>query len=303
MIKQVLRINVSTTDEFVRGEVGMFELERERDRTMLAWAGRVVGMGKERWVRRVYDIAWKEINRGRVKSWKRRVQDLLAKYGLVKEFEKLKEGALEDKWDRRVRDEVQRQAIEDWRDGVQRGRKLDLYAKVKKEWGFEEYLEGIMGKGEILMTRFRSGSAAIGEETKRWGGGGEGVWDDDGVERKKRGECKVCKEGCVETLQHMLIECAAFREMREKWWSVVRSVVGIGSDVRVLSEEVCGFNPLELMLGWKHPKLSEDDGLRVLVASTCLFAKLWSTRADLLYGQWGDPLGVNDAFIYDTTET
>src|SRR5690348_14130604 len=35
MIKNTLRVNKSTTDEFVRGEVGVFELERERDRSLL----------------------------------------------------------------------------------------------------------------------------------------------------------------------------------------------------------------------------------------------------------------------------
>ena len=45
MIKNVMRINRSTTDAFVRGDVGMWELERFRDVAMLEWLGRVLRMG------------------------------------------------------------------------------------------------------------------------------------------------------------------------------------------------------------------------------------------------------------------
>ena len=53
MIKSTLRVNKSTTDEFVRGEVGVFELERERDRSLLLFFGRIMKMCEERWVKKV----------------------------------------------------------------------------------------------------------------------------------------------------------------------------------------------------------------------------------------------------------
>src|SRR5579862_361830 len=45
MIKNVMRINRSTTDAFVRGGVGMWELERFRDVAMMEWLGRVLRWG------------------------------------------------------------------------------------------------------------------------------------------------------------------------------------------------------------------------------------------------------------------
>ena len=102
---------------------------------------------------------------------------------MVEEFEKLrKEGNIKE-WKKVVKDAVREVAVDEWEDGVRRGKKLGLYRGLKGVWGFEEYLEGVYGKGEVLMARFRSGSAAIGEETRRWGGGGTGVWEEDGVER------------------------------------------------------------------------------------------------------------------------
>ena len=62
-------------------------------------------------------------------------------------------------------------------DEVKSHRKLEIYGSVKEECGYEEYLEGHYGKGDILMARFRSGSAAVANEMKRWGGGGRGVWN------------------------------------------------------------------------------------------------------------------------------
>ena len=55
-VKSVLRLNGGTTDEFVRGEVGLFELKRERDKSMLVWLGRLEMMSEDRWARRVYDV-------------------------------------------------------------------------------------------------------------------------------------------------------------------------------------------------------------------------------------------------------
>ncbi len=159
---------------------------------------------------------------------------------------------------------------------------VGVYERVKQEWGFEEYLEGVAGEGEILMTRFRSGSAGIGEEMKRWGRRGEGVWEEDGTERRETGECRACERGCLETLQHLLLEREVYAELRAEWWEVVRTVMG----EEEIGEE--GFTPLELMLGWRHPSISEDGRLKVLVASTRLFAKLWSARTNLIHGQRSD---------------
>ena len=95
IIKQVLRLNRSTVDEFVRGEVGMFELRRERDKMMLVWLGRVQMMSRDRWVRRVYDMEWgvkNEQGGGRLKSWKNKVMGLVREYDLEEEFDVLVKG-------------------------------------------------------------------------------------------------------------------------------------------------------------------------------------------------------------------
>ena len=71
--------------------------------------------------------------------------------------------------------------MEEWKDGVRAGRKLDVYGQVKTDWGFGPYLEGRYGEWVGLMVKFRSGSALLGEEIERWGRGkGEDVVEEGG---------------------------------------------------------------------------------------------------------------------------
>ena len=136
MVKSVLRVNRSTTDEFVRGEVGLFELERERDTSMLIWLGRVKMALEKRWIRRVFNMEWKVERKGG-RSWKWKVNELLEKYRLQKEVEECKSLV---KWKQVVKGAVEKRAIEDWREGVISGKKLGIYYRLKQEWGWEDYL-------------------------------------------------------------------------------------------------------------------------------------------------------------------
>ena len=105
------------------------------------------------------------------------------------------------------------------------------------------------------------------------------MWTDDGRERKRERRCGTCNEGVVETVEHVLMQCEAFREERDEWWRGVREVVGEGW------EGWEGFPPFELMLGRRGPGVSDEGRLACWVASASLCAKLWSKRSDLKYGQ------------------
>ena len=282
-LKDVLRLNRSTTNEFVRGEVGRVEVKREREQAMLVWLGRLVCMKERRWPRRLFEKEWKQ-GRGRrgvkrLKMWRTKVDEVVEEYGLRGELENLKIGKKMEEWRKNVREKVEKRAVQEWRDGVRRGKKLEVYLRIKERWGFEEYLEGVLGRGEVLLARFRSGSAAVGSETGRWFGGRTGVWAEDGTERKRVVVCGLCERGVEETVEHVLIECEAFEEEREEWRRAMEGELGVGWSERV------GFPPFELMLGRRVPGLGAEGRLTCWVASACLCAKLWSKRADLKYGQ------------------
>ena len=101
------------------------------------------------------------------------------------------------------------------------------------------------------MAKFRSGGAALGEETRKWWGGGTGVWEEDGREKKREGLCRMCAEGCVETLDHFLVECLAYQGLREEWDNVAR-------DVGVRGE----FDRVAVMLGGELPMVETGEGGR-----------------------------------------
>ena len=144
----------------------------------------------------------------------------------------------------------------------------------------EEYLQAPLGRGDVLLSRFRSGSAAVGQETARWEGGRTGVWARDGSEKKRDASCMFCEEGVVETAEHVLMECRAFRGVREEWWEVVRGVMGEG-----WSGAPEGVSAFDLALGRRVPGLSEEGRLACWVASAGLCARVWSARSDLKYGR------------------
>ena len=84
----------------------------------------------------------------------------------------------------------------------------------------------------------------------------------------------------METAEHVLMECEAFREEREEWWEVVRGVLGEG-----WSGAPEGVSAFDLALGRRVPGLSEEGRLTCWVASAGLCARVWSARSDLKYGR------------------
>jgi hypothetical protein len=142
-LKGVLRVQRGTKDEFVRGELGCFELERDRNKMMLIWLGRLEVMGDQRWARKVYLHEWRNVTNGaKMKTWKAKVGELIREYGLGEALESLRETGELKVWMKLVKESVEEKAIEVWKDGVRAGSKLGVYLRVKTEWGFEEYCEG-----------------------------------------------------------------------------------------------------------------------------------------------------------------
>ena len=62
---------------------------------------------------------------------------LLAEYSLQQKLEEWQGGGTERDWRAEVRKAVFGKALEDWKDAVRAGKKLDLFALLKREWGFD----------------------------------------------------------------------------------------------------------------------------------------------------------------------
>ena len=122
-LKDVLRVQMGSVDAFVRGEFGVFEVRREREKSMLVWLGRLVVMDGRRWPKKVFGGEW-DIDKGRgtgvgrVKAWRTKVDELVRGYDLGEELEKLRSGGELVGWKRAVKEAAESTGVEDWRQEV-----------------------------------------------------------------------------------------------------------------------------------------------------------------------------------------
>ena len=84
--------------------------------------------------------------------------------------------------------------------------------------------------------------------------------------------------------------------MREEWWRVARES---GRRMSLMGVMLGGELPV-LGGGREVERGRMEAKLRMEVASTRLFVRLWDARTDRLYGQRQQPFGVNDATRYGT---
>jgi hypothetical protein len=77
--KAIMRISGATSTAFVRGELGLVELERERHVAMLLWYGRLCDMDGQRWAKKLFECEWvgERARGGRTKCWKDVVCDVV----------------------------------------------------------------------------------------------------------------------------------------------------------------------------------------------------------------------------------
>ncbi len=66
-----------------------------------------------------------EVKRNEKRTWNWKVSDLVSKYSLREDFREMENK--KQKWKTIVTEAVEKKAIEDWRDGVRRGKKLGSY--------------------------------------------------------------------------------------------------------------------------------------------------------------------------------
>ena len=236
-MKNILRLNRSTTTAFVRGELALPELSRARDKSMLMWAGQVAGMPDTRWPRRLsINTFVVKANLGcNRKPWSRIVQLTAEKYGIARALDDMRAGfSSSEDWGSVVDKAIHANMIDEWRDDVLRGKKLDNYSNIKREWGFERFLEGDHTKGAILMTRFRSGTSGLGEEMARWArqiADIDTLAEEVPMNKPVAGQCACCASGEVETVRHVMIHCTAYNDIRSEWKADMLRVARNGNDM------------------------------------------------------------------------
>ena len=120
-------------------------------------------------------------------------------------------GLLEEtEWVRRVKKKMIKTESSKWRRELEecskKGGKLELYGKVKEEWGMEKYLlEGRSWRGMNLKSKLRSGTCELEEEMGR-----------GRVQRVER-LCRLCGIE-VGSVSHFVVKCGPLECCKKRWW-------------------------------------------------------------------------------------
>src|ERR1700759_709533 len=102
---------------------------------MLMWAGQVAGMPDTRWPRRLsINTFVVKANLGcNRKPWSRIVQLTAEKYGIARALDDMEASfSSSEDWGSVVDKAIHANMIDEWRDDVLRGKKLDNYSNIKR---------------------------------------------------------------------------------------------------------------------------------------------------------------------------
>ena len=211
--RMVLGVGKCTASLFVRGELGWVSMEARRNVKLMKWVGKLERMDGCRLLSKLYWSGKEEWLRGgrKCSKWWNRVERVCREWGLYDKWVAGEVGLLEEtEWVRRVKKKMIKTESSKWRRELEecskKGGKLELYGKVKEEWGMEKYLlEGRSWRGMNLKSKLRSGTCELEEEMGR-----------GRVQRVER-LCRLCGIE-VGSVSHFVVRCGPLESCRRRWW-------------------------------------------------------------------------------------
>jgi len=204
-LKSVLNVKISTPNCFVYGELGVYPLILERKMRVVKYWLKIFRYldVKEHYVHKIYrELCQININNPNAVTWISEVKHLLESNGF---------GYV---WQNQVVDSerdfllIFRQRLcdvflQNWYNEVELTSDGRLFKHIKREFGYESYLNLNNRALRVSITKIRLSSHLFLIERGRWGV--------NHIERRER-LCTLC--GCVEDEFHCLLECPRFNNER-----------------------------------------------------------------------------------------
>ena len=107
-----------------------------------------------------------------------------------------------------IKERIRLRDLRDWRAGVKKNKKLDVYKKVKHRLECEPYLLDTRNRsGRIEMTKLRISAHQLRVETGRY--------VKDRIDDRKERICLFCADG-MEDEHHYLSKCARWKSERDE---------------------------------------------------------------------------------------
>jgi len=225
MGRKILRCGPTTTNEAVRGELGWKRMLERRIVKRLTYWGKIMKMGPERWVKKMYLAGRREYRTNpRVNNWYSVTKSWMAEVGL-REYWEREDAGFEDHegeeeeparaggpgWKGIVRKVVHEYAEGEWLKAMEDKVKLVDYRKWKKKLRFENYLKSPDVIGRTTLFQIRCGTNHLRVDTGR----NEKVVEDGRRRPMKRHE-RICRQCELETedVHHVLLYCPCYCPIR-----------------------------------------------------------------------------------------
>lgn len=223
LMKELMKLPNRMSNCVIRGDCELEKLKMRRDERMLKqWAkGATEKEGSFLKICTMMKYAF----RGAKKSWPRMIGEMLKKYRLEGDAEKLKRKEMSvDEFVKLMKRRMKEYMIEDWMKEV-REMKNDRYLRVKKKYGIEEWMKEEWCEGKRIKMLWRSNASGLMEE--RWRRKRENDEDDvdDELRENEGGICPMCLCEVDETVEHVLMACPEYSELREAFNVVLRAVL------------------------------------------------------------------------------
>jgi len=204
-LKSVLAVKTSTPNCFIYGELGVYPFILERKiRVIKYWLKivRFVGV-REHYVHKIYkELCNLNIENPNATTWVSQVKHLLESSGFAYVWQNQSVDSERD-FIQIFRQRLYDMFLQDWYNEVTMTSDGRLFKNIKRELGYESYLNINNRALRVSITKIRLSSHLFFVERGRWG--------TNRIDRRQR-LCTLC--GCLEDEYHCLLECPRFNNER-----------------------------------------------------------------------------------------
>jgi hypothetical protein len=213
MGRRALGVSKMTTREVVQGELGLYKISSRRILLRLKFWNKILHMNKERLIYKIYKERREEFEKGKRKdkknwcygTWKA-LKDLHLEH--IWESEKIQEAS---NYIKLVRQLIKNKEESEWREQIEKKRKLRTYRKLKSRLVLEDYVVELDREKRRHLTMLRGGTNKLRIETGRWR-----------KEREEERVCKVCLCQEVEDEKHFILLCPMYVRERAAMFERIR---------------------------------------------------------------------------------
>jgi hypothetical protein len=213
MGRRILRCGSRMTEEVVRGELGWERQKARRDEMRLRYWAKIVRMGNQRIVRRIYNASRSRLEREEsdrstivTKTWCKYTRDLMKELHLEEQWHTEQVGP-EEEWNELIREKIHEREQIKWRTQCLTRPKLRTYSKLKKELKTEPFLRLYHRGGLPELVKIRGGTNRLRIE--------QGRYVKEEIEDRV---CLYCDSKQVEDEYHFMLDCKVYEDLREEMW-------------------------------------------------------------------------------------